>query len=86
MIISAKRFVGKSANDAEVRRLSPYKFASESGSVIRFQIGDKQVTPVEVSAEILRRLKSEAEKSIGPVTQAVITVPAYFDDAQRQAT
>jgi molecular chaperone HscA len=86
VVISAKRFIGKSANDPEVKRLSPYKFASESGSVIRFQIGEKQITPVEVSAEVLRRLKTEAEKSIGSVSQAVITVPAYFDDAQRQAT
>src|SRR4051812_192024 len=56
VITSAKRFMGKSANDPEVRRLSPYKFASETGPVIRFVIGEKQVTPIEVSAEVLRRL------------------------------
>jgi molecular chaperone HscA len=86
VIISAKRFMGKSAEDPESRRLSPYRFATETGPVIRFAVGDRQVTPVEVSAEVLRRLKREAERSLGAVTQAVITVPAYFDDAQRQAT
>ena len=86
VIISAKRFMGKSADDPEVRRLSPYRFATETGPVVRFSIGDRQVTPVEVSAEVLRRLRHEAERELGVVTQAVITVPAYFDDAQRQAT
>src|SRR6185437_7911471 len=51
-----------------------------------FAIGEREVTPVEVSAEILRRLKVEAERALGSVTHAVVTVPAYFDDAQRQAT
>jgi molecular chaperone HscA len=86
VIISVKRFMGKSANDPEVRRLSPYRFATESGPVIRFVVGEKQLTPVEISAEVLRRLKIEAERTLGPVTQAVVTVPAYFDDGQRQAT
>lgn len=86
VISSVKRFMGKSADDAEVRRLSPYRFATESGPVVRFAVGEHAVTPVEVSAEILRRLRNEAERTLGPVTDAVITVPAYFDDAQRQAT
>jgi molecular chaperone HscA len=86
VIISVKRFMGKSADDPEARRLSPYKFATESGPVIRFEVGGREVTPVEVSAEILRRLKQQAEGALGPVSKAVITVPAYFDDAQRQAT
>ncbi len=86
VILSAKRFMGKSADDVEVRRLSPYTFAAESGPVIRFALGEKSVTPVEVSAEVLRRLRAEAQARLGEVTKAVITVPAYFDDAQRQAT
>jgi molecular chaperone HscA len=86
VIISAKRFMGKSANDPEARRLSPYRFATDTGPVIRFDVAGRQVTPVEVSAEILKKLKKEAESRLGPVTKAVITVPAYFDDAQRQAT
>src|SRR5205823_11739305 len=60
--------------------------AGESG-VVRFEIAGRTVNPVEVSAEILRALRARAEERLGiPVKQAVITVPAYFDDAQRQAT
>jgi molecular chaperone HscA len=86
VVISVKRFMGKSADDPEARRLSPYKFATDTGPVIRFAVGGREVTPVEVSAEILRRLKKEAEGVLGAVSRAVITVPAYFDDSQRQAT
>jgi len=86
VILSAKRFVGKSADDPETRRLSPYRYASDKGPVIRFDTGGRVVTPVEVSADVLRRLKEEAEKELGPIDRAVVTVPAYFDDAQRQAT
>ncbi len=85
-IVSVKRFMGRSADDPETRRLSPYRFANGPGTV-RFEIDGRQLTPVEVSADILRALKERAEDELGrPVTQAVITVPAYFDDAQRQAT
>ena len=85
-VVSVKRFMGRSADDPETRRLSPYRFANSPG-VVRFEIAGRQVTPVEVSAEILRSLKSRAEEQLGKeVTSAVITVPAYFDDAQRQAT
>ena len=56
-------------------------------SVIKLQLGDRQLTPPEISALVLRQLKKNAEAHFGePVTQAVITVPAYFNDAQRQAT
>ena len=86
-IVSVKRFMGRGADDAETRRLGTYRFAANSGPVVQFAVaGSKTVTPIEVSAEILRALKHAAEDEIGEVGGAVITVPAYFDDAQRQAT
>lgn len=86
-IVSVKRFMGRGADDAETRRLGPYRFAAEDGPVVRFAVaGDRVITPVEVSAEILIDLREQAEDELGPVGGAVITVPAYFDDAQRQAT
>ena len=86
-IVSVKRFMGRGAGDPETRRLGPYRFASDQGPVVQLQVaGERVVTPVEVSAEILRALKQRAEDELGPVGGAVITVPAYFDDAQRQAT
>ncbi len=88
-IVSAKRFMGRGAKDAETtRRFTPYQFASGDGTVVRFEVtGGRAVTPIEVSAEILRALKLRAEAELGGALDgAVITVPAYFDDAQRQAT
>jgi molecular chaperone HscA len=86
-IVSVKRFMGRGAGDPETRRMGPYRFATSEGPVVRFQVaGRGEVTPVEVSAEILRELKDRAEDELGLVGGAVITVPAYFDDAQRQAT
>ncbi len=88
-IVSVKRFMGRGPEDAEThRRFTPYKFAAQSGPVVRFEVaGPRTVTPMEVSAEILRVLKERAEKELGgELDGAVITVPAYFDDAQRQAT
>ena len=90
-IASAKRFVGRGPSDAEAqRKLTPYRFAPAAAGdpVVRFQVaGGRAVTPVEVSAEILRALKERAEAQLGaPLFGAVITVPAYFDDGQRQAT
>jgi molecular chaperone HscA len=89
-IVSVKRFMGRGAGDPETRRLGPYEFvdAGEGESnTVRFKVqGDRVVTPVEVSAEILRVLKQQAEDELRQVGGAVITVPAYFDDAQRQAT
>ncbi|HLK38035.1 MAG TPA: Fe-S protein assembly chaperone HscA [Polyangiaceae bacterium] len=89
-IVSAKRFMGRGADDPETRRLGPYEFvdpARGEPNTVRFRVaGGRVVTPVEVSAEILRALKQQAEDELRSVGGAVITVPAYFDDAQRQAT
>ncbi len=92
-IVSVKRFMGRGADDPETRRLGPYEFVEAKAgeaNVVRFRVrgasGKRDVTPVEVSAEILRALKSRAEDELRNVGGAVITVPAYFDDAQRQAT
>ncbi|HEY4729493.1 MAG TPA: Fe-S protein assembly chaperone HscA [Myxococcales bacterium] len=87
-IVSVKRFMGRSSADPETRRLSPYRFAEGESGVVRFIVdGARVVNPVEVSAEVLRALRTRAEDRLGiKVNQAVITVPAYFDDAQRQAT
>ncbi len=86
-IRSVKRFMGKSLDDPETRKLGSYRFSGAKG-VVRFEVaGGQPVTPIEVSGEILRSLKRRAESYFaGKVEQAVITVPAYFDDAQRQAT
>ncbi|MDD9943803.1 MAG: Fe-S protein assembly chaperone HscA [Myxococcales bacterium] len=86
-IVSVKRFMGRGADDPETRRLGPYRFATEEGPVVRFEVaGARQVTPIDISSEILRALRRQAEDELGAVGGAVITVPAYFDDAQRQAT
>jgi len=86
-ISSVKRFMGRSSADPETKRLSPYRFAEGESGTVRFEVAGRTVTPVEVSADILRTLKARAEERLGmPVQKAVITVPAYFDDAQRQAT
>ncbi len=86
-IKSVKRFMGKSLGDVETKKLGAYQFVEGSG-VVRFKVaGGQPVTPIEVSGEILRTLKRRAESAFAnKVEQAVITVPAYFDDAQRQAT
>jgi molecular chaperone HscA len=86
-IASAKRFMGRGPKDAEAqRKLTPYELAGD-GAVVRFRVAGREVTPIEVSAEILRTLRERAERELGgPLDGAVITVPAYFDDAQRQAT
>jgi molecular chaperone HscA len=86
-IASVKRFMGRGADDPETKKLAPYRFATHEGPVVKLAVaGERVVTPVEVSAEILRELQQLAEDAIGSVGGAVITVPAYFDDAQRQAT
>jgi molecular chaperone HscA len=89
-IVSAKRFMGRGADDPETRRLGTYEFAApmtpEEAKSVRFKVNDKVVTPVEVSAEILKALRLRAEDELRSVGGVVITVPAYFDDAQRQAT
>jgi len=88
-IVSVKRFMGRGASDPETARLGPYEFvppADADANVVRFRVYGRAVTPVEVSADILRVLKKNAEDKLQRVGGAVITVPAYFDDAQRQAT
>lgn len=84
-IVSVKRFMGRGLKDLDVSQL-PYRFTETSGMVqIETRAGIK--TPVEISAEILKVLKTRAENTLGgELVGAVITVPAYFDDAQRQAT
>jgi len=87
-VYSVKRLMGRSAGDIqEELKLFPFHLAEATGPVLKLQLGDKVMTPPEVSAHILRKLKLDAEEELGTtVTQAVITVPAYFNDAQRQAT
>lgn len=91
-IASVKRFMGRGPRDAEATRLlTPYLFApaAENEGIVRFSVtsGTRTVTPLEVSAEILKTLRARAESALGgPLAGAVITVPAYFDDGQRQAT
>jgi molecular chaperone DnaK len=87
-IFSAKRFVGRRFEEIaeEVKRV-PYKVVRASNGDCSFLVRGKQVTPPEVSARVLMKLKKAAEDYLGEkVTEAVITVPAYFNDAQRQAT
>ena len=85
-IASVKRFMGRGLKDVPGAATTPYRFVDTPGMVrIETRVGVK--SPVEVSAEILKVLRSRAEASLGgELTGAVITVPAYFDDAQRQAT
>lgn len=87
---SVKRFMGRGADDPETKRLGALKFVTpqseDEARSVRFDFGDRQATPVEVSAEILKSLKKSALDQLTRVGGAVITVPAYFDDAQRQAT
>ena len=83
VVSSVKRFMGRAPADIDFTH--PYRL--DGDDVLRFDVGGRKVTPMEVSAEILAVLRARAEKELGgPVGGAVITVPAYFDDAQRQAT
>lgn len=89
VLFSVKRLMGRSLKDLqdEVADI-PYQLKDdELGSQVRIQVGDREISPVEVSAEILKALKQRAEKAVGEeCNRAVVTVPAYFDDAQRSAT
>jgi Fe-S protein assembly chaperone HscA len=87
-IYSVKRLMGRGIADVqEELKLFPFRIADDSESIIRVRLGEKTFTPPEISAFILRQLKQNAQAALGqPVTKAVITVPAYFNDAQRQAT
>jgi Fe-S protein assembly chaperone HscA len=86
-IYSVKRLMGKGYADVEAE-LPHFPFeVTPSAEVVRIRVGDREVTPPEVSAHVLRALKARAEAFFGePVERAVVTVPAYFNDAQRQAT
>ena len=88
-IFEVKRLIGRKASDEEVKRdekLMPYQVV-EAGDTVKVKMADKDYSPEEISAMILGKLKADAEAFLGqPVTEAVITVPAYFNDAQRQAT
>src|SRR5579883_758331 len=87
-IYSVKRLMGRGIDDVQAElKLFPFRIAPSSNNVIRVQLGEKVFTPPEISAFILRELRNWAESYFGePVDRAVSTVPAYFNDAQRQAT
>ncbi len=89
-VYSVKRLMGRGVEDVqEELKLFPFRLAEDqqAGEVLRIKLGDKDFTPPEISAFILRQLRRNAERYFGaPVKKAVITVPAYFNDAQRQAT
>jgi molecular chaperone DnaK len=89
-IFSIKRFMGRKFNDPEVQRdlkLVPYKVTAAPNGDVQVWMGGRAYSPPEVSAMILQKLKQDAESYLGEtVTQAVITVPAYFNDSQRNAT
>ena len=89
-VYSVKRLMGRGVEDVAAElKFFPFRLANEiqPGEVLRIRLGDSEFTPPEISAHILRQLKRNAERYFGaPVTQAVVTVPAYFNDAQRQAT
>jgi molecular chaperone DnaK len=87
-IYSIKRFMGRRHNEVEAEeKLVPYKIVGAANELVKVEIDGKQYTPPEISAMVLRKLKEAAEAYLGhTVRKAVITVPAYFNDAQRQAT
>jgi len=87
-IFSTKRFMGQNFNDLlEIIKSSPFECTPDKNNMIVFNIKNKKISPQEISAKILQKLKRSAESYLGQtVTDAVITVPAYFNDAQRQAT
>jgi len=88
-LFSIKRLIGRKFDDKEVQedlKLMPYKIV-KSGDGVKVKMGDKEHTPQEISAMILGKMKADAEERLGEkITDAVVTVPAYFNDAQRQAT
>src|SRR5262245_34528855 len=89
-IFSVKRFMGRKFSDPEVQRdkaLVPYQVSAAPNGDVQVHTGGKAYSPPEISAMILQKLKTDAEAYLGEqVREAVITVPAYFNDAQRQAT
>src|SRR5512145_661049 len=87
-VFSIKRFMGRKFDEVnEEMKMVPYSVVRAANGDVRVQAGGKEYSPPEISAMILQKLKQAAEEYLGqPVTKAVITVPAYFNDAQRQAT
>ena len=87
-VYSAKRFMGRRHHEVESEeKMVPYGVSGAADEYVKIEVGDKQHTPQEISAKVLRKLKESAESYLGhKVNKAVITVPAYFNDAQRQAT
>ncbi|HWA64705.1 MAG TPA: molecular chaperone DnaK [Candidatus Paceibacterota bacterium] len=89
-IFSAKRLIGRRFSDPEVKHdkeLLPYEIREGSQGDVEIKMGDKWYKPAEISAMVLQKLKADAEDKLGEkITEAIITVPAYFDDAQRKAT
>lgn len=89
-IFSAKRLIGRKFSDPEVQKdktLLPYELREASNGGVEIKLGEEWKQPAEIAAIVLQKLKADAEAKLGaPVTEAVITVPAYFDDAQRKAT
>src|SRR5512145_2005235 len=89
-IYSIKRLMGRKISDPEVKRtqgMVPYKIVAGKDNMACVEVAGKVYTPQEISAMVLQAMKSHAETYLGsPIDKAVITVPAYFDDSQRQAT
>src|SRR6056297_347306 len=87
-VYSVKRFMGRRHHEVESEeKMVPYGVVGSADEYVKIQVGDKQHTPQEISAKVLRKLKESAEAYLGhKVNKAVITVPAYFNDSQRQAT
>ncbi|MDP3954329.1 MAG: molecular chaperone DnaK [bacterium] len=89
-IFSAKRLIGRRFSDSEVqhdKKTLSYEIKEASGGSVEIKMGDKWLKPAEISAMVLQKLKADAEDKLGEkITEAIITVPAYFDDSQRKAT
>jgi molecular chaperone DnaK len=89
-VYAVKRLIGRKFKDPEVERargVLPYNLVQAPNGDVKIEIRDRQYSPEEISAQVLREIKEFSEEALGePVTEAVVTVPAYFDDSQRQAT